>query len=323
MKLAFPDDSVSRIIAAATAAAIVLLMGKFLLRAPYVASAVERQEMRVRYIERESVPRFAAPAVPPIAVRQQETSTVAPTDDARESRPQAPAEVPAPLAGRLYTRTGQARVPSEVAIDPMASTAAVNPPGLPNERELERARKLLYPPNPIEVEETRFSKDWTSDGTLGDVAAQKMGQGMKAIAKRIFGEEPAPAEARPPPEVRFNPRLHEQAADLGREETGDAYKAAPIAFQKAPDLNGEASRRIRQQRDALLKRHAACDRQQVQRLMAPVRAHLAELESVESAMAHGADPVMAEHMLPRRGDSAYDLARRALWYADSRLAGCR
>lgn len=322
MKLAFPDDSVSRIIAAATAAAIVLLMGRFLLRAPYVASAGEGQEMRVRYIERESVPRFAPPAAAPVAAHRPEIPLAAQTDDARASQPQVASAVPAPRAERLYTRDGQVRLPTDVAIDPMASTAAVNPPGLPNERELERARKLLYPPNPIQVEETRFSKDWASDGTLGDVAAQKMGDGMKAIAKRIFGEEPAPAEARPPPEVRFNPRLHERTADLGSEATGDAYKAAPVAFQKAPGLSGEASQRIRQEMQTLLKRHAACEPQQVQRLIAPVRTHLAELESVESAMAHGADPVMAEHMLPRRGDSAYDLARRALWYADSRLAGC-
>lgn len=327
MKLAFPDDSASRLIAAATAMAIVLLMGKFLLRAPYVASSADEPKLRVRYIQRESSPQIPPPPMlPPTSLattRSEKARAVAPGEDARNPRPQATVPVTAPQADRLYTRTGQVRLPSEVAVDPMASTAAVNPPGLPNERELERARKLLYPPNPVEVKETRFNKDWATDGTLGDVAAQKMGDGMKAIAKQIFGEEPEPAAARPPPEVRFNPRLHEQTADLGREETGDAYKAAPIAFEKAPDLVGGASRRIRQQRDAVLKRHAACDSRQIQRLMAPVQTHLGELEGVESAMTHGADPVMTEHMLPRRGDSAYDLARRALWYADNRLAGCK
>ena len=36
----------------------------------------------------------------------------------------------------------------------------------------------------------------------------------------------------------------------------------------------------------------------------------------------GADPVSAEHLLPGLADSAYDLARRALWYADRKLASC-
>jgi hypothetical protein len=40
-------------------------------------------------------------------------------------------------------------------------------------------------------------------------------------------------------------------------------------------------------------------------------------------MARGADPVQAEHLLPRTADSAYDQARRALWYANRQLASCK
>ncbi len=32
---------------------------------------------------------------------------------------------------------------------------------------------------------------------------------------------------------------------------------------------------------------------------------------------------MAEQLLPRQADSAYDLARRALWYAGEKSADCR
>ena len=56
--------------------------------------------------------------------------------------------------------------------------------------------------------------------------------------------------------------------------------------------------------------------------MQPIRTHLTELEQVEHALANGADPVMAAQMLPRRGQSAYDLSRRALWYAENQLKDC-
>ena len=38
--------------------------------------------------------------------------------------------------------------------------------------------------------------------------------------------------------------------------------------------------------------------------------------------AWGADPVEAEHTLPSAADSAYDLARRALWDAERRMKTC-
>lgn len=301
-------------------------MGRLLLRAPFVSTDSDQQDLRVRYIERapwlQTVPPTAslpASEPPPPATGGPAAATSPLVSRQQPARPASSA----PLADRLYTSVGDVRVPPQSRIDPMkAPEIAANPPGQPNERELDRARKLLYPPNPIEVEQTRFGKDWASDGTLGDLAAQKMGNGMKKIAKAIFGEDIQSPTARPPPDVRFNPRLYEQTSDLGSERTGDAYKAAPITFQKAPGLEGEASRRIREQLEALLKRHAGCDRQRVERLAATVRGHLSELEQTEYASSHGADPVMARQMLPRRADSAYDQARRALWYANEQLASC-
>lgn len=205
----------------------------------------------------------------------------------------------------------------------MGPAPAASPPGTPNERELAKAKQVLERPNPIDYRGTRFDKDWVSDGTAGDIAAQKLGKRMESIGKLIFGEDTQPAAPRPPPDVRFNPGLHERSGDLGSEKTGDAYKAAPIAFEKAPDLKGEASRRIRQAVSDLEKHHAGCDPARVKTLLAPVQSHLADLQRVEYAMARGADPVQAEHLLPRTADNAYDQARRALWYANRQLASCK
>jgi hypothetical protein len=177
--------------------------------------------------------------------------------------------------------------------------------------------------NPIEYHETRFAKDWKSDGTLGDVAVQELNRGMKRFNNMVWGEDTQTAKARPPPDVRFNPALADNRADLGSEATGDAYKAAPIAHEPVPDLQGEASRRIRSQLAALERKPSTCDAPRRQSLLGPVRTHLADLERAEHALAHGADPVLAQQMLPRQADSAYDLARRALWYAERQLGQCR
>jgi len=195
---------------------------------------------------------------------------------------------------------------------------------MPDERAAQFAKRLFERPKAIGYRETRFEKDWASDGTLGDLAAQKLGrplQSLQGLSKLVMGED-QPAKARPPPDVPFNPMLHERPSDLGGAATGDAYKAAPIAFEKAPDLKGEASRRIRAKLGELEKRRAGCDQKRLQGLLAPARAYLADLERAERALAHGADPIQAEHLLPRVADSAYDQARRALWYAEHQLTAC-
>ncbi len=337
MRFTYPDESASRIIAAATATAILLLIGKLLLRGPTLPTTRDDDSLRVVYMER---PRWSPSPPAPVEARRPSVAAGAQARDAAEparttvpaNAPPVNARRPAPsipvenrIVERLYDRdTGRARLPAQARIDPMArAEPPANPPGLPNERELKRANDLLYPPNPIEVDpEGPFGGTWASDGTLGQQAARKLGDGLAAIGKKIFGEERQTVRARPPPDVGFNPQNHDNASDLGRAGTGNAYKAAPIAYEKAPGLSGEASRRIRTALDTLQKRASSCDAARVQKLVATVRGHLTELEQVEYAIAHGADPIMARQMLPRRGDTAYDQARRALWYAENQLGAC-
>lgn len=338
MRLAFPDESASRFIAAATAMAILVLIGKLLLKGPTLPAGQDQDLLRVVYLER---PRWSQAGVPPPPPQRRQPDappesspdqappprTVANPAPATPAARRAAAPVPAEtrMVDRLYDRnSGRVRLPPQAQIDPMAKAEpAANPPGLPNERELKRAQELLYPRNPIEVESGGpFGGTWASDGTLGQQAARKLGDGLAAIGKKIFGEDIQQVRTRPPPDVGFKPQAYEQPSDLGRAETGNAYKAAPIAYEKIPGLAGEGSRRIRTALDALQKRSAACERAKVQPLLATVRSHLTELEQAEYALGHGADPVMAKQMLPRRADSAYDQARRALWYAENQLGTC-
>ncbi|MCW0449993.1 hypothetical protein NB706_002827 [Xanthomonas sacchari] len=152
-------------------------------------------------------------------------------------------------------------------MDPFAQ-AQGTPPGTLNPRDVAKSKRLLERPNPIDYRSTRFDKDWASDGTLGDVAVQGIDRAIKQLLPKNTHQS---AVARPPPDVRFNPALHERASDLGSEATGDAYKAAPIAFEKAPGLDGEASRRIRQALADLQQRRGACPAAQRARLLAPVQ----------------------------------------------------
>lgn len=318
-----PDEAASRWLAMAATVIILALIGHLLLR-DFVFERVERGErIRLRFVERvaDRQPLRAPSPARTQAPRSATQASVRPPvigggEPARNA-------AQATLNDRVYTSTGVVRVPSQSQIDPMeAPDVAGQPPGMSNPRDLEKARKLLERRNPIEYDRTVFDKDWKSDGTLGDVAAQSLGRGAKKITDFIFGQDIQSPVARPPPEVRYNPSLYEHKSDLGRAETGDAYKAAPIPYEKPPDLKGEASRRIRASLETLQPRMAHCDQQKVRTLMQPVRTHLTELERVEHALANGADPIMAAQMLPRRGESAYDLSRRALWYAENQLKDC-
>ncbi|WP_040237475.1 hypothetical protein, partial [Xanthomonas citri] len=223
------------------------------------------------------------------------------------------------MSAQLYTRDGRLRM---AQVDPMAQTGSAVPPGMTDERAQAKARKIMERVNPVQYQETRFAKDWKSDGTLGDVAVQEMNRGMKKFNDMLNGPQTQVAKARPPPEVRFNPALAGNQAEMGSEATGDAYKSAPIAHETLPDLKGEASRRIREALAALEQRSARCDASRRTSLLSPVRTHLSDLERAEHALNNGADPVVAAQMLPRQADSAYDLARRALWYADRQLKQC-
>ncbi|UXA71541.1 hypothetical protein M0D46_04945 [Xanthomonas prunicola] len=223
------------------------------------------------------------------------------------------------MSAQLYTRDGRLRM---AQADPMAQTGSAVPPGMTDERAQAKARNVMERVNPVQYQETRFAKDWKSDGTLGDVAMQEMNRGMKKFNDMLNGPQTQVAKARPPPDVRFNPALAGNQAEMGSEATGDAYKSAPIAHETLPDLKGEASRRIREALAALEQRSARCDASTRKSLLSPVRTHLSDLERAEHALNNGADPVMAAQMLPRQADSAYDLARRALWYADRQLKQC-
>lgn len=270
---------------------------------------------RIHPAERQDAPRASqarASAVPAQARTQPRVSTSA----------AAPSQVPAaaaePLVRRLYTADGRVRM--EQDMEPAQPQRAGRAPGSVAAAGPEPAGRLMERANPIDYRPTRFDKDWASDGNLMQVADQALSRAMKKLKP---GSGASPAEARPPPDVRFNPSLHERSADLGSEATGDAYKAAPIAFEKAPDLQGGASRRIRQSLGETESRYARCGGERIRALLAPALVHLQGLERVEHAMGNGADPIRAANLLPREADSAYDLARRAIWYAQSKLETCR
>lgn len=338
-KAAFPQDFFLHVAAALIALGFSLSSGWWLLRLP--APAPFATPLEVIYLEPLPLagerPPPPAPRDPPIASTQPPDTAparapapaAAPIPHARahppgqaSSRPspQAPA---APAAGRrLYTADGQVALPSGVAVDPLSQAGV--PPGGANDREAKRAQAILERPNPLPPEpDSLFAGEWDGDGSLAEVATKKIATRVKRVVSKLpHRKQVQEVRARPPPPVRFNPALHERPADLGSEATGDAYKAAPIAFEPAPGLQGEASRRIRKAMSELEARAGGCDRQRLKTLMTPALAHLADLQRAEYAAARGADPVQIEQLLPRTADMAYDQARRALWYANRQLSGC-
>ncbi|WDS34690.1 hypothetical protein [Pseudoxanthomonas sp.] len=295
--------------------------------------------MRLEFIQRQVPPpaRIAQPQVQPNTPRNatpahsqapatpQAAPAKATPQAAQPAPPKAlvvttPTQAPATgesIANAIYTKQGQVRLPPGVAAAP-PSTPPGTPPGMPSARDEAQARNVLEKPNPIHYEKTRFEKDWASSGTLGDLAGQKIGRAMKDL----FKSDRNSAIARPPPETRFNPALAQNQADMGSEATGDAYKAAPIGFEKAPQPTGEASKAIHAQLDALQGRALMCKDPQKDKWLADVRKNLTDLERNETALTHGADVQRAQYYLPQAIDAAYDLSRRALWYADKRLSSC-
>lgn len=292
--------------------------------------ASEPSAMRLEFLQRDLPP----PAMPPDAVGPEPARTPA-TDRARAARPEQTTPQAAPskslvvttpkaaqapkesIANAIYTRQGQVRLPPGVAAAP-PSTPPGTPPGMASARDEAQARNVLEKPNPIQYEKTRFDKDWASSGTLGDLAGQKIGR----VMKDLFKEKTNSAVARPPPQTRFNPALAQNQGDMGSEATGDAYKAAPIGFEKAPQPTGEASKAIHAQLDALQGRALMCKDPLKDRWLGDVRKNLADLERNETALTHGADVQRAQYYLPQAIDASYDLSRRALWYADKRLSAC-
>lgn len=264
-------------------------------------------------------PSRAPAAASPRAAR---SASAAPTPSAAPSgapktAPPAPAKT-APST-QLYTSEGRVALAANPEFDPMKRKTYI--PGSDEDPAANKVRNAFQRPNPLPSQPGGFAM--ASDGTLGEVLMEKLDNRLKKIADKLPGRKQIQeVTARPPPPVRFNPALHERPSDLGSEATGDAYKAAPIAFERAPGLKGEASARIRAAIGELETRRRECGLERLRQWLAPALAGLDELQRIEYAYGHGADPISARQLLPRSADMAYDRARRAIWYADKQGESC-
>lgn len=332
------DEGLPRAVALAGTVVLLVLAARLLGGAPRLVSYVRDDAPRVQLVFSARSP--AAPSTedtatpprpgarPPALSQPQPHSEPQPQPQPpRQSTPAGampaaatPARPPA-RAVQVFGPDGRVQLPATAQGSDRWNAAPAPAPGSRPAAATD-ATRVLDRPNPVEVRQTRFSEHWISDGDMADVAQQEIARAQRRIAQFLLGKDIEHAQARPSPEVRFNPVRHERRADLGSAATGDAYKAAPISYQPAPGLDGEASRRIREQVAALETAYARCDRTRLRQLMQPLLLHLDELQKVEAAHARGADPIRAEHMLPNAANSAYDLARRALWQADQGMAGC-
>lgn len=233
-----------------------------------------------------------------------------------------PARPPAPAAPptQLYNVEGRIALAPNPEFDPMKRKTHI--PGSAEDPEANKVRDAFERENPLPPPEGGFG-GWASEGTLGEALVENVNKRLKKIADKLPGRKQIQeVRARPPPPVRFNPALHERPSDLGSEATGDAYKAAPIAFERAPGLRGEASKRIRVAIGELEARRGECGMERLRKWLAPALAGLDELQRIERSYASGADPVNAQQLLPRSADMAYDRARRAIWYADKQGESC-
>lgn len=296
-----------RIGAGVATAAILCLFARVLSQVPEADADGRMQRLQVRWLPRASdetprpSPAAATRPAPPVV-----RDTVPLAADIQPARPDLavpPPKAPAASADwsrRLYDRHGEIALPAELAGE--GRTRANG------ERVFEHRDEL--------------ATGVGERATAGLFSKQRAGTKQSRVQRWIYGEDIQPAEARRPPEVAFNPSLHERASDLGSEATGDAYKAAPIRHEPLPGLDGEASRRIRAAIGELERRYPRCSSDLRGRWFASALQHLDALERLEYRYRHGADPIEAEHTLPSAADSAYDLARRALWDAERRMKTC-
>lgn len=318
-------------VAATTAFAATAFMVWLLMRVP--PPLPRATEVELVLIERIAPPAPAgpAPAAPAPGARSAPPPVPAPQRPRRENRDAAPARGlaepprtaaaprPATAPARLYDAQGRIVLAPNPDFDPLRPPRA---PGGEGGRAA-RAANAFERANPLPPQDNRFARDWASDGTLGEALVDDAGKRLQKIVDKLpWRKDIQQARARPPPPVRFNPALHERPSDLGSEATGDAYKAAPIAFEPAPGLDGRASARIRAATGELEQRRGGCDLERLRQWLQPALAGLDELQRIERAYAAGADPVRAEQLLPRSADMAYDRARRAIWYAQRRSADC-
>ncbi|MFO7339180.1 MAG: hypothetical protein C0P65_005080 [Lysobacteraceae bacterium] len=314
------DDLLPRLAALAATLVVMGLMVALLLAPPQgrYRALVERPLERLRLVFVARAP--ATPELPPVEEPAQPPPTpAAPAAQAPRQAEAGGGEGPDPILppARLHDDSGRVLLPADDAWARATRRppGAAPPPGPPRD-PMERK-------NPVDYRGTRFGKDWTSDGDLADVTRQELVRAQKKVAEFLLGQDIQHAQARPSPEVRFNPARHERPADLGSEATGDAWRAAPISYEPAPGLDGRASRRIREQIAELEAATQGCDAARVRRLLAPALQALENLQRAEYAWARGADPIRRAHELPNAANSAWDQARRALWYAGRQLSGCR
>lgn len=299
----------TRVTAAVVALAFMLGVTRLMLQVPALNTGGEQTRVQLRWLSPDAstqdlaVPQptiTVAPGMPMDSKRAPSTSPA--SDTAAPAVPAAPAATAAaPQAAwsqRLYGKDGTLAIPD--ATDTHQKSAA--------ERVFEHRDELA----------TQVGERATANLFSGERAGTR----QKRSERLLYGEDIQAAEARRPPDIAFNPRLHERPSDLGSEATGDAYKAAPIRYEKAPDMKGEASRRIRVAIGALEQRYPRCNADQRRRWLGIAQQHLEALQRVEYRYNNGADPVEAEHSLRSAADSAYDLARRALWDAERRMKMC-
>lgn len=292
-----------RVGAGLATAAILCLFARVLWQVPEPDPKSRAQRLQVRWLARhgEAPPLPAAADTPEVPAGQ---AHAAPPPHASEPRPAAAAPATADPAAdwarRLYDGQGGITLPGELAGDGRTRGT--------DERVFEHRDEL--------------ATGVGERATAGLFSKRAAGTRQSRREKWVYGEDIQPAQARRAPDVAFNPSLHERAADLGSEATGDAYKAAPIRHEPLPGLDGEASRRIRTVIGELERRYPRCGEEARRRWLGNALQHLDALERLEYRYRHGADPVEAEHTLPSAADSAYDLARRALWDAERRMKTC-
>ncbi|WP_305805898.1 hypothetical protein [Stenotrophomonas sp. YIM B06876] len=293
-------DTWAQASAVLVAALMLLLLGRVLLRLPEAGLPPGREaRMQLRLFSREPAPALPPPRLPDPAAPAPETAAPRYAPAAVEVIA-APVAAPAPARLSLIDDQGRVKLAPGNAEAPMDGDAAA---------------RVFEHRDPLQ-------RGVGERATAHLFSGKAAGTTQSRTQRLLYGRDTQMAEARRPPEVAFNPALHERPSDLGSEATGDAYKAAPVRFEKAPGLAGDASRRIRARIGELDGRYRPCPPARRQNWMAPVLKHVDELQRLEYRYGHGADPVEAEHTLPRAADSAYDLARRALWYAERQLAAC-
>lgn len=305
-----------RLTAGVIAVAFMAGMARLMLQLPAPNPLTEQAGVELRWVLPAAMPAappqpqtVPMPAAAAVQVVPSHADTLLPANQARVSAapsaaPTAPVAAQAAWSQRLYGRDGSLAVPPS-GTAPAQKDAA---------QQVFQHRDELATgvgERPLEKMVSGMFVDKKKPPTLGEMGA-----------RLIHGPDIQPAQARRPPDIAFNPSLHERPSDLGSEATGDAYKAAPIRYEKAPDMKGEASRRIRVAMGALEQRYPRCNGEQRRRWLGIVQQHLDALQRVEYRYNNGADPVEAEHSLPSAADSAYDLARRALWDAERRMKTC-